>query len=51
MGGMTTTTSGTANQEGYSGTKEQEELEPSGNPRTKQGYSAGRDDHDYNVGA
>lgn len=51
MGGMTTTATGTANQEGgYGGTKAQDDLNSSGNPRTAQQYSAKHGVHDYNVG-
>lgn len=52
MGGMTTTSTGDAHQEGgYGGTETDKTLESDKNPRTAQGYSAGRDDHDYKVGA
>lgn len=51
MGGMTTTSSGTATQEGgYGGTEGSKELEDTKNPRTQQGYSAKDGVHDYNVG-
>lgn len=54
MGGMTTTSSGGAHQEGgFGGTEADKELESETgkNPRTAQGYSAKRDDHDYKIGA
>lgn len=51
MGGMTTTSSGSANQEGgYGGTEVQKDLEEGGNARTSQQYSAGKNVHDYKVG-
>lgn len=43
MGGMTTTSSGTAD--------DKRSLEEGGNTRTSQQYSAGHNVHDYNVGA
>lgn len=50
---MTTTSSGSANQEGgYGGTEAQKELETGEkNPRTAQQYSAGRNVHDESIGA
>lgn len=52
IGGMTSTATGRANKEGgYGGTEAQSSMEKGKNPRTQQGYSAGRDDHDYRVGA
>lgn len=52
MGGMTTTSTGTAAQEGgYGGTAASKELEETKNPRTEQGYSAKDGVHDHNIGA
>lgn len=52
MGGMTTTSTGSANQEGgYGGTEAQENLESGGNARTSQQYTPKNAVHDYNVGA
>ncbi|KAK5086962.1 hypothetical protein LTR05_004133 [Lithohypha guttulata] len=53
VGGMTTTSTGSANQEGgYGGTEAQQKLEDSDqNPRTSQQYSAKSGVHDHNVGA
>lgn len=50
---MTTTSTGTANQEGgYGGTEAQDSLEKTeSNPRTQQQYSAKDGVHDYKVGA
>lgn len=51
MGGMTTTSSGEASQEGgYGGTERNQDAEDTGNPRTQQGYSAKDGVHDYKVG-
>lgn len=51
MGGMTTTSTGFANQEGgYGGTAAQENLESGGNTRTAQQYTPKNAVHDYNVG-
>jgi len=52
MGGKTTTSSGSAHQEGgLGGTEADKELESGKNSRTVQGYSVKRDDHDYKIGA
>lgn len=52
MGGMTTTTTGTANAEGgYGGTAAQSELQGSDQARPQQQYQAGKNVHDHNVGA
>lgn len=52
MGGMTTTSTGSANQEGgYGGTAAQESLESGDvNARTSQQYTPKDAVHDYNVG-
>jgi len=51
MGGMTTTSTGDAQQGGGYGGTEADTEESGKNPRTAQGYSAKRDDHDYKIGA
>ena len=54
MGGMTTTSTGDAHQEGgHGGAEADKELDGSKNPRTEQQYSGSAKDgvHDHNIGA